>query len=92
MLVTVTELRTVFGREILNEDLKRTFFKCLTDNAKSFYLQLASLDKFKNNFEDLCLEVIKYYEELDANTKQNTNLNVDTVNQVNFGAYRFKGK
>ena len=88
MLVTVTELRTVFRREVLNEDLKRTFFKCLTDNAKSFYLQLASLDKYKNNFDDLCLEVIKYHEELESNIK----VSVDTVNEVNSGHYKFRGR
>ena len=87
MLVTVTELRTVFKREVLDEDLKRTFFKCLTDNAKSFYLQLASLDKYKNNFDDLCLEVIKYYEELESTIKHS----IETVHEVNTGKYIFKG-
>ena len=53
----VTELRTVFGREILDEDLNSAFFKELPDVGKLQFLTLQNTSAFQNSLHELCLEV-----------------------------------
>jgi hypothetical protein len=73
----VAELRSVFHRDILDEDVKRTFFKQLTEGDRNSYLQLQSIATYASSINDLCLEIIRRHEELEP---MNSNFKTELVN------------
>jgi len=79
LMTMVCELRTVYKRDVLDEDIKRLFFKELPDAGKNNFLQLVGVDLYKHNLNDLCLEIIRRQEELDSSTAVKT----DVLNNVN---------
>ena len=68
LTTVVCELRTVYKRDVLDEEIKRLFFKELPDAGKNNFLQLSSVDLYKHNLNDLCLEIIRRQEESDSST------------------------
>ena len=71
---------TVFGREILPEDIRRTFFQALPDTSKNNFLQLESVDMYKNNLDALCMEVITRHEQLESVLSRSTH----TSNNISY--------
>ena len=87
MQILFAELRAL-GREILEDDLKRTFFRELPESGKNNFLQLSSMDMYKNNLNNLCLEVIRRNEELESSL----NVKSDTANIVAHNNGKMTGK
>ena len=82
----VAELRSL-GRTILEDDLKRTFFRELPESGKNNFLQLSSMDPYNKNLNDLCLEVIRRNEELESSLIDRS----ISLNFVSSGRNKFKG-
>ena len=86
MQTLVAEIQCL-GRTILEDDLKRTFFKELPESGKNIFLQLSSMDPYKASLNDLCLEVIRRNEELESSVGDK---NI-SVNLVDNGSKKFNG-
>ena len=84
MQTLVAEIQCL-GRTILEDDLKRTFFRELPETGKKNFLQLSSMDQYKANLNDLCLEVIRRNEELESSLGNKNN----SVNFVAQGSRKF---
>jgi hypothetical protein len=78
IMTTVSELWTVFEREILPEDIRRTFYQALSDASKNNFLQLESIDQYKANLDALCMEVIARQEQLESSVTT-ANLSVNNI-------------
>ena len=75
----VSELRTVFSREVLEEDVRRLFFRQLSDAGKNNFIQLESLSTYEGRLNDLILEVISRMENLESNFTISSDKYVNSV-------------
>ena len=84
MQTLVAEIQCL-GRTILEDDLKRTFFRELPESGENNFLQLSTMEQYKANLNDLCLEVIRRNEELESSLGNKNN----SVNFVAQGSRKF---
>ena len=91
IITLATELKTVFGREIPDDDIKALFLKALSDTSKNNFLQLENDPLYNDNLNKLCYEVIKRDERLQQSLDSFTSVtNNVTANAVETWK-RFKG-
>ena len=91
IITLATELKTVFGREIPDDDIKALFLKTLSDTSKNNFLQLENDPLYNDNLNKLCYEVIKRDERLQQSLDSFSSVtNNVTANAVETWK-RFKG-
>ena len=86
----VTELRTVYNRDVPDEDLKNKFMEALSETSKNNLLQLENTVEYRDKLTDLCYEVIKRDERLRASLAPYTHV-VNHVSDYRNGKMFFRG-
>ena len=86
LITLVTEIRTVYKRDILDEDVRKAFKSQLSEASKINFLLLEKSAEYKDQLNDLCQEIIRRDEELNQGQEP-----LVTANNMNLDKLRQKG-